>query len=233
MTLAPHRWLKILEDVIRFPETILKQDSLKHTVKAGLSPWGDVCIQRTEWTMRKKLFSPIQPFRRKLFWYNLLELLDSGIRVTPPVLYMEVKEDKLIARSYLVTRWTDGPSLSQLAEKKNSSSENTFLNLLKRATHVIAYLHMMGFIHGDLKWSSILCDPSEPEQVILTDLEHIERTDSLTDQGKDLGRFIVSGYHREMDEDVMKWLIERYFFSAGYRPREFERSLDRYIKKNF
>ncbi len=232
MSLAPHRWLDILENVIRYPEKTINQNSLKHTVKVGLSPWGDVCIQRTEWTMRKKLFSSVQPFRRKVFWNNLLELIECEIPITPPVLYIEIREGKFIARSYLATKWIEGPSLAQLAGERDTSSENALLDLLKRSTQIIAYMHIMGFLHGNLKWSSILCDPLASGQVILSDLENIQSTTSFSDQGKDLGRFVISVYKYAMEEEVLNWLIECYFFAAGYRPEEFERSLIRYIKKN-
>ena len=232
MLIAPHRWLSILEQVMEKPEKIVKEGEFKRTAKVSLSPWEEVCVNEAEWSIKKKLFAAVQPFRRNIFWNNLLELHRKDVPpITPPLLYLEIRKGYLVERSYLITKWAEGESLGQLITETAWSSEDDLIKIVKRATEIVSYLHNLGFVHGNLKWSNILIDPSRPVGIVLSDLERIKRSASFSDHGKDLARFVFSAYEHGMEREVGDKIVSWYFWAAGYRPEAFDRGLLKNLAK--
>jgi tRNA A-37 threonylcarbamoyl transferase component Bud32 len=231
MPIGPHRWLEILEEVLRSPEKIVKEDSEKRTVKVALAPWGHVCVTEVEWSMAKMLASPLKPFRRRFYWNNLLDLHKREVPVVEPLLYLEVKEGGFVVRSYLVTRWIDGQNLGRMATERLPSTEEELKKLVKQATYMVSHFHNLGFVHGHLNWSDILIDRSRPSAIVLAGLDEVKRSTSYSLHGKDLAQFVLSayayGFEREFADRIVSW----YFWAAGYRPEAFDRGLIRQLAK--
>ncbi len=229
MPVSPGRWLGILENVLEKPDKTIKDSPSKRTAKVCLSPWGDVCVAKHEWTMKRKLFSAAQPFRRRIFWNTLLELHRKEVPIATPLLYLEVREGPFVSCSYLVTRWVEGKSLGRMATETHGSSEDDLMEVIKHTTSIASYLHNLGFVHGNLKWSDILIDPSRPLGVVLGDLERVRRSQSFSDHGKDLARFVFSSREHGMSREVADKIVSWYFWEAGYRPDTFDSSLVRQL----
>ncbi len=228
MPVSPHRWLGILENVLKNPEKSIKEGPLKRTAKVCLSPWGDVCVNEIEWTMKRKLFSAVQPFRRRIFWNNLLALHGKEVPIATPLLYLEVVQGRFVSRSYLVTRWVEGVSLGRMTTENKWASQDDLARIVKLAISIVSYLHNLGFVHGDLKWSDILVDPPG-RGIVLTDLERVKRSFSFSDHGKDLARFVFSAHEHGVEREFADKMVGWYFWAAGYRPEAFDRGLVRQL----
>jgi tRNA A-37 threonylcarbamoyl transferase component Bud32 len=105
------------------------------------------------------------------------------------------------------------------------------LGLLKESAELVARLHNTGFVHKDLKWGNFLWVPSEQGRIILTDLDHIEKSGAAEKQGKDLARFILSALEFQMGWEVAEFLVNCYFDSRKVRPAGLEKSLAKRIER--
>jgi hypothetical protein len=73
--------------------------------------------------------------------------------------------------------------------------------------------------------------PSQQGRIILTDLDHIEKSGAGDKQGKDLARFILSALEYQMGWEIAESLVNCYFDSRKVRPAGIERSLAKRIDR--
>ena len=231
LNLAPNRWLEVLENALNSPVQIIKEDKPKRTVRTFLAPWGEICLQDLKCGIKRRVLSPFRFSRGKRVWNHSLLLIEKKFPITEPVLYMELKNGPFVTRTFTVTRWIKSTNLGKTAEEKNLISEKFLLGLLKESVELIARLHNTGFVHTDLKWGNFLWVPSQQERIILTDLDHIEKTGTAEKQGKDLARFILSALEYQMGWEVAEFLIDCYLDSRKVRPAGLERSLAKRIER--
>ncbi len=231
LNLSPSRWLSVVEKASEAPLRTIKNDGLKRTVIAALAPWGQVCLHDFEWGLKKSLLSPFRPFRGTNVWKRWLALIEMEIPVTEPLLYLEIREGLFVVRTCLVTRWIDGENLGRAAQRKDEISEKRFRALLKKAAELAAGFHGAGFVHGDMKWSNFLWTEGPPEKVLLSDMDHVEKTGAAEKQAGDLARFVLSavefGFGWDAANDLTRW----YFDSRSVRPVGFEKYLNKHIDR--
>jgi tRNA A-37 threonylcarbamoyl transferase component Bud32 len=231
INLAPNRWLEVLENALNSPVQIIKEDKPKRTVRTFLAPWGEICLQDLKCGIKRRVLSPFRFSRGKRVWNHSLLLIEKKFPITEPVLYMELKNGPFVTRTFTVTRWIKSTNLGKTAEVKHLISEKFLLGLLKESVELIARLHNTGFVHTDLKWGNFLWVPSQQERIILTDLDHIEKSGTAEKQGKDLARFILSALEYQMGWEVAEFLIDCYFDSRKVRPAGLEKSLAKHIER--
>jgi tRNA A-37 threonylcarbamoyl transferase component Bud32 len=228
--LSPTRWLEVIENALNSCVQIIKEDKPKRTVRTALAPWGEICLQDCKCGIKRQMFSPFRPSRGKRVWNHSLSLIQQNFPITEPVLYMELKNGPFVTRTLTVTKWVESTNLGKTAEEKHLVSEKFFYGLLKESAELIARLHHTGYVHTDLKWGNFLWVPSEQERIILTDLDHLEKSRAAEKQGKDLARFILSALEFQMGWKVAESLINCYFDSRKVRPAGFEQCLVKRIQ---
>jgi tRNA A-37 threonylcarbamoyl transferase component Bud32 len=234
LKLSPTRWLEVLENALSSPVQVIKEDKPKRTVRTFLAPWGEICLQDLKCGIKRQVLSPFRFSRGKRVWNHSLSLIQNKFPITEPLLYLELKNGPFVTRTFTVTRWIESINLGRTAEEKHLVSENFLLGLLKESAELVARLHSTGYVHTDLKWGNFLWVPSLHGRIILTDLDHIEKSGAGEKQGKDLARFILSALEYQMGWEVAESLVNCYFDSRKVRPAGVERSLAKRIdrKKN-
>lgn len=231
LKLAPSRWLEVLENALNSPVEVIKEDKFKRTIRTYLAPWGQVCVQELKCGIKRQVLSPFRFSRGKRIWNHSLALMENDFPITEPLLYMELKTGPFVTRTFNVTKWIDSTNLGKTAGKRHLLCEKFFLELLKESVDVVARLHNMGFIHTDLKWGNFLWIPSEERRIILTDLDHMEKSCTAEKQGKDLARFILSALEFQMGWEVAEFLVNSYFDRRKVCPAGLEKSLAKRIEK--
>ncbi len=229
--LSPARWLLVLSNAFNSPVKIIKENNIKRTVRTFLAPWGEICLQDLKCGIKRQALSPFRFSRGKRVWNHSLLLLQNKFPITEPLLYLEIKNGPFVTRTFTVTRWIDSTNLGKTAGEKHLVSENFLLGLLKESAELVARLHSMGFVHMDLKWGNFLWIPSQQGRIILTDLDHIEKSGAAEKQGKDLARFILSALEYQMGWEVAESLVDCYFDSRKVRPAGLENSLAKRIDR--
>lgn len=231
LKLSPARWLMILANAADSPAKIIKNGSVKTTFRTTLAPWGDICLQDFRWKTKKRLLYILRPSLGKRAWKHSLSLIQKKFPITEPVLYLDFKKGPFLIRSFRASKWIDSTNLGKTARKKHLVSHNFFFGLLRESAELIAKLHSNGFVHHDLKWSNFLWIPSEKGRIILSDLDHIEKTGAAEKQGKDLARFILSALEYNMGWEVAESLITCYFDKRKVYPPGLEKSLIKRIER--
>jgi hypothetical protein len=229
--LSPARWLLVLLNAVSSPLQIIKDGDIKRTVRTFLAPWGEICLQDLKCGIKRQMLSPFRFSRGKRAWNHSLSLIQNKFPITEPVLYMELKNGPFVTRTFYVTKWIESTNLGKTAQDKHLISEKFLFALLKESTELVARLHSSDFVHTDLKWSNFLWIPSQQERIILTDLDHIEKSGTAEKQGKDLARFILSALEYQMGWEVAEFLIDCYFDSRKVRPAGLEKSLAKRIER--
>ncbi|MFO7761846.1 MAG: lipopolysaccharide kinase InaA family protein [Thermodesulfobacteriota bacterium] len=221
----PDSWLARVKAAGREPLKVVKGDSAKLTLKTILEPWGQVCLQEMKWNGLKKKLSFFRRPPGRVTWDTTLILTELDIPVVEQLLYLEFRRKGFVSRTYQISRWQDGYNLGEIAGKRPRVTEEKLITILEKAIRLIARLHGAGFIHGDLKWTNFLYIPDHGREVILTDLDHVRRSNSAVSMGKDLGRFILSASEYNMGKRVEKKLITNYLEAFKGPAAKVERSL--------
>ncbi|MFO8084066.1 MAG: lipopolysaccharide kinase InaA family protein [Desulfobacterales bacterium] len=231
LKLSPIRWLDVLENVLRSPVQVIKEGAAKRTVKTALAPWGEVCLHDRRYQVKKQLLSPFRPSPGKKMWKHSLFLIKNKFPIAEPLLYLELKKGPFVKRTFLVTKWQESTNLGKPFREKHSVFNDLLVQLLQDAARLVARLHNDGFVHGDLKWSNFLWVPSRQDRIVLTDLDHIERSGSAEKQGRDLARFILSAAEFQLDEEIAESMINCYFNRRQIYPIGLEKCLERHVKR--
>ena len=229
--LPPAAWLSRLREAASNPLEVAKAEGVKRTVATKLAPWGRVCLQDVEWILRKSVLSAFRPFRGRRSWQRRLALLEQGIPAIEPLLYLEVRHGPFVVHTYNVSRWLECENLGKTARNRNPVSDGKFFDVLKRASALAAAFHDKGFVHGDLKWSNFLWIDKLAPKVLLSDLDHVERSASAEKQGKDLARFLLSALEFGMGWETAQRLSKWYFENRKARPAGLEKYLSKHIEK--
>jgi 3-deoxy-D-manno-octulosonic acid kinase len=231
LKLSPIRWFGVVENAVDSAVKVVKESRIKRTVRTALAPWGDVCIHDHNYVVKKQLLSPFRPSRGKKVWKHSLSLLKKNFPITKPLLYLELKNGPFTKRTFLVTKWEESTNLGKAAMEKDSICDDLLAQLLREAARLVANLHNAGFVHGDLKWSNFLWLPLKTNRIVLTDLDHIERSGSGRKQGRDLARFILSAIEFQMGDEFAESLANHYFMRRRIYPPGLEKSLEKHINR--
>lgn len=227
----PDFWLPRVEAAVREPLKVVKGDSTKVTLKTILDPWGEVCLQEMKWNGLKKKLSFFRRTSGRVSWDTALILAELDIPVLEQVLYLEFRQKGFVTLTYQVSRWQDGYNLGEIAGKRTRITEEELITVLEKAVRLIARLHGAGFIHGDLKWTNFLYIPDHGREVILTDLDHVRRSNTAGSIGKDLARFILSATEYNMGKRMEKKLITNYLEAFQGPAAKVERSLYKHLAR--
>jgi len=105
------------------------------------------------------------------------------------------------------------------------------MTLLKEAVELVATLHSLGYVHMDLKWDNFLWVPNADQPIVLTDLDHLRRSYSAKEHGKDFARFILSAIQFQMGSEVAESLTNCYLDNRTEDHSDIKRGLFKRIQK--
>ncbi len=228
----PLEWLGKIDAVTNAPLSVIKADGMKRTLKVNLPPWGILCLQEFRWDLERRMVSPFRASRGRRIWALSRHLLDHGILVPEPVLFLEIKAFCFVTRTYIATRWLgEKENLASMALKLGPSCSRNLQGLLQHAVDMTARLHNAGFIHGDLKWSNFLYLAQEASSLMLIDLDSLKRSPSAFWQGKDFARFVLSALEYATAPEIITDLIDRYLERRAGSGWLLQRSLSWHIAR--
>jgi len=201
--------LKIIKDITSRAE-------IKRTLKVNIAPWGDLCLHEYKWDLRRVVVSPFRLSRGERIWKFYDDIMRNGVFIPEPVFLLEIKNFLFTTKTYLATRWIDGAfSLDHLASERKIPEAADLQLILFKYVDAIADLHNAGFVHGDLKWSNLLCVYNRDHDIALIDLDALGKTSSVRLFARDFARFLIPPKKYQLTQDTVNLLIERYLGRRG------------------
>lgn len=134
-----------------------------------------------------------------------VELARHGLAVAKPLACLRLPEAMV-----LVTTAIQGIDLKALWLSQRPADE--WKLILSRAAAALGKLHAEGFVHGDCKWGNLLWNGSE---VILVDLDGVQRSTSARRRGRDLARFVLNAEELSVDKEIFEIFVSVYAKSTG------------------
>ena len=111
----------------------------------------------------------IKRSRARRGWLHAHHFGMRGIPTPKPLAYIEQRKGLLIWNSYLVTQYTEGPSLYQFLRDESIAPEQR-VTMKQKVTDLLDQLAQHHITHGDLKHTNILIAKNGPT---LTDLDSV------------------------------------------------------------
>lgn len=221
---------KAAESPISVLKEIAKSGEIKRTLRVNVSPWGDLCLHEFRWDPRRVALSPFRLSRGERTWNFYDEIRRNNIDVPEPLILIEVKKLLFTTKTYVATRWIkDSIKLDSVASQEETRSFFDLRSILCQSVDAIARLHNSGFIHGDLKWSNILVLNSRTPKIILTDLDALRRSSSVSAQGKDFARFLIVPERYSLSKTTIEYLIERYLLNRDASLSFLEKTIRKHL----
>ncbi len=124
-------------------------------------------------------------------WLVSWEFRYRGLPVPEPLICLEERRMGLLGRSYLLFQFIEkSETLSTIWSRSDPVSRR---DLLGRVALLLGRMHLLGGLHGDLKWNNILVGGKGGKGLYLTDLDgtRIVGQGKLAVKRKDLKRFLV------------------------------------------
>lgn len=141
------------------------------TVSQGAGSGRDILVKRYN---HKGFFhalgTGLRGSRARRVWAHALALRHADIATPAPLAWFEVRHRGLIQASYLISEFLPIPTLHSLL-LENRVSEDDLNQIRSQVRDLIERLHSLGFTHGDLKPTNILCEGTRP---LLIDLDAME-----------------------------------------------------------
>jgi serine/threonine protein kinase len=217
----PAEVLSKVESAAASPSELIKEitnrNEVKRTLRVNIVPWGDLCLYEYNWDLMRVVASPFRLSRGKKIWKFYDEIVRHGIFVPEPVLLLEMKSFLFTTKTYVATQWIDAEfSPGNLGFEKKPPESSDLQSILFECVDAIANLHNAGFIHGDLKWSNLLCVRNRARHVALIDLDSLRKTSSILAQGRDFARFLIPPKNYQLKQDMIDGLTERYLGRRGH-----------------
>jgi len=228
----PNEWFNIINSAVEAPLEIIKADGMKQSLKVNIIPWGALYMEEFRWNLKRILLSPFRASRAKRIWTFSHYLIKHQVLVPEPVIFFEIKKLIFVTKTYLATRWIDqGFDLGRLVSGEDIAYDYNLESILYHGVDMIAKLHNLGFMHGDLKWSNLFYIFGNQSRVILIDLDSIKRCFSPYQQGRDFARFILSALEYQYGDNLVEDLINRYMTGRGLRKSSVEKGLRSRIER--
>ncbi len=124
-------------------------------------------------------------------WLSFWEFRLRRLPVPEPLLCLEERRLRLLGRSYILTEFVEGSEkLSKHWPKLDQTEKKS---LLAKLGILLGRMHLLGCLHGDLKWDNILLQQTGAKsEVILIDLDGTRVRSHLryARARKDLDRFL-------------------------------------------
>ncbi|MEP1471424.1 MAG: lipopolysaccharide kinase InaA family protein [Halieaceae bacterium] len=134
-----------------------------------------------------------------------LSLAKTGLPVAQPLACLRLPDAMV-----LLTTAIHGTDLKALWLSQREEDDWTLI--MSRAAATLARLHGEGFVHGDCKWGNLLWDGSE---VVMVDLDGVQRSTSTRRQGRDLARFVLNAEELSVDKEIFETFVSVYAKSTG------------------
>jgi tRNA A-37 threonylcarbamoyl transferase component Bud32 len=232
----PKDLLSKIKTAIEHPLLVIKEITnpreVKRTLKINIAPWGDLCLHEYRWNLKRIAFSPFRLSRGERTWNFYDDIRRSKIIVPEPIILIEVKKLIFTTHTYVATRWFDRAfKLDQIALRKDSPYSFDLQSIFYQCTDTIADLHNAGFIHGDLKWSNFLYIHKRNPNIVLTDLDALKKSSSVSSQSKDFARFLIAPDNYSFEKETIKLLIERYIKIRDSSRSSVKKTIQRYLAK--
>jgi tRNA A-37 threonylcarbamoyl transferase component Bud32 len=232
----PEELLSKVKAAIGSPILVIKEitnpGEIKCTLKVHIAPWGKLCLHEYRWNLRRIVYSPFRLSRGERTWRFYDDIRQSNIIVPEPLILIEVKKSIFTTNTYVATRWIDNAfKLDHIALKKDLPYSFDLQSIFNQCIDTIANLHNAGFIHGDLKWSNVLYVDEENPHIVLTDLDALKKSSSISSQGKDFARFLIAPENYSFEKETVELLIEKYITSRDSSKSLIEKTIQRYLAK--
>jgi tRNA A-37 threonylcarbamoyl transferase component Bud32 len=228
----PIEWLRIINSAVEAPLEVIKADGMKRSLKVNIVPWGVLYMEEFRWNLSRIILSPFRLSRAKRIWTFSDYLIKNQILVPEPVIFFEIQKLIFVTKTYIATRWIEqGFDFGRLVSGKDIAYDYNFESILYHGVDMIAKLHNLGLMHGDLKWSNLFYIFDKESRIILIDLDSVKRCSSPYQQGRDFARFILSALEFQYDDNLVEELINRYLKGRGLRRSLVEKSLRSRIQR--
>jgi tRNA A-37 threonylcarbamoyl transferase component Bud32 len=121
-------------------------------------------------------------------WLNNWEFKYRNLPVPEPLLCIEERRCRLLGRSYLLTEFFEGSE--KLKTRWQEYSDEQQETMLIRIAVLLARMHRLGCVHGDLKWANVLVKGDTPYLIDLDGSRVLKRWNTAVFR-KDIKRFLV------------------------------------------
>jgi hypothetical protein len=166
----------------------------------------------------KNFFHSCKPLlwmhRAQILWRNSMYLLQKGVSVPKPAGYL-LKQNGFSCRgAYFFSEALTGCiDLGTLAYERTELNRRLDAGrLIETVATMIASLHNICVIHGDLKWSNIMVHEQKNE-VWFIDLDSLKRrifNPGMNFYLQDVARFVVNGQEVGINESIVDRFLETY-----------------------
>lgn len=203
----------VLEALLPDPDQILEQGEIYkagRTVRAAKIHVNGKDYFLKRYNVKGWKYSLRNAFRRSRSiktWLSFWEFRLRRLPVPEPLLCLEERRFRLLARSYILTDFVEGSE--KLSKHWLKLDQGKKKSLLAKLGILLGRMHHLGCQHGDLKWDNILLqDTGAKSEVILIDLDGTRVRSHLryARARKDLERFLRDLRKWASDEDMQFFL---------------------------
>ncbi|MDH3998595.1 MAG: lipopolysaccharide kinase InaA family protein, partial [Desulfuromonadales bacterium] len=184
---------ELLKELLPSPDKLMEQGEIVkegRTIRAARVQIGGKDYFLKRYNPKSFWYRFRNAFRRSRatkVWLNAWAFRYRNLPTAEPLICLEERHYRLLGRSYLLTEYVDDSEPLHLGWPHYDEQRKA--SLLVHISLLLAKMHRLGCIHGDLKWSNLLV---RGEQVHLVDLDgsRILRRKDLPLFRKDIDRFI-------------------------------------------
>lgn len=172
--------------------------------------------------VRYRIFNAFRPSRAWRTWNVTWTLVDEGLPVARPLIFLQERTMRLLGRSYILMDYVR--DAGTLAETWPGATVVRKQAMLKTLADLLGRLHAKGHVHGDLKWTNILVsDKSGADCIELVDLDGARTGQDPAGRlvGKDLKRFSQDLVRYEEEIGLQSFFMD-----------EWKLSFDRHLGSN-
>lgn len=184
----------ILSELLPDPDLLLEQGEIYKAGRTARAAKVTICGKsyflkrfntKSFWYRFRNAFRSSRAVRA---WVNNWEFKYRNLPVPEPILCLEERRCRLLGRSYLLTEfYEDSEKLKTRWQEYTSEQQET---MLIRIAILLARMHRLGCVHGDLKWANVLVKGDTPYLIDL-DGSRVLKSRNLAACRKDLSRFLV------------------------------------------
>lgn len=157
--------------------------------------------------------------RAKKVWMNSYGFELRGVPIPQSVAYMEDRRFRILRRSYVISEFIqDAHTMSSLFKDSAITSEDR-LSIMKLVGSEIGRMHMLGCLHGDLKWSNILIRNSNGKyECFFTDLDgsKIKKKLSFSHIFNELARFYAEMLKYNLNQEEQETFFKSYYMHCRH-----------------
>ena len=160
-------------------------------------------------------------------------LVDAGINVPKPLKVFRDLSGRPPSVLYLCEGLYDCNSLRAVVHEMKHGDYQEIPSLMRRIAKMMARMHNLGFVHGDLKWTNILIAPSPGREFWFVDLDNATRSSFPKNNryALDLARFAVDMAENLQDPQVFAVFLNCYKDYTGLKIQNLIKAMAPFFQK--